>query len=638
MKLCQKKLLIIFFLIHSPTLTKPLTLDQPGLYEQGVAQRDSGNWKEALNIWLTARDSMLAQGISDPRIGIDFIKLVTEQHATEYYAKASMMYFWGFSQITANEYQDVVQKEIERLSPLLPKEQYSNWLLWLKNGKTSINRLMRDFWIHKDPIPTTEKNERLLEHWERIATARKNFKEDSTSVYGTDDRGLLYVKYGEPDVIYQGKLGIDQLEIMRWILNDFLIRQEIQRYNTTPEYQIWIYSNIQSERTTIFLFGKRGGFGKYGLRLGIEDFIPERAFRRSSVKNTGGILPGSMLQIMFYRELIGLAGFYLDRYRELEAIWSNARASGRFSPNHDVLRGLLSHYRSVDRANANLKYISSDKSNALESFTPLILKYKKFRYLDKEQQPRFCVFVASRTESQLEKIYITFFNKQRKSLHKMRYILIEYDHEWDERERLVEYPAMQNLNTATFVISQTNNHAKYVLVAELFKLNERKAKIEETDIPDTVKVIGIGSSLLEDIIPLSDDSTKLEVSDLIVGLETPTYVDFYPFPVIPRDPIRKSHALQVYLELYHLTIGSDNKAAFTIDCEIKRLKDKGRIDKSKERLLQFFTFESSKRNARKNFEIDISKLIPGDYELMVTVTDKNSSQKKIREASFTITQ
>lgn len=635
------QILIIFSLISGPTITKSLTLNQLDLYDQGVVQRDSGNWHEALNIWLTARDSMLAQGVSDPRIGIDFIKLVTEQHATEYYEKASMMYFWGFSQTLSSEFKEDIEKEVERLSPLLQKERYADWLKLLRENDASINKLIKSFWMHKDPIPTTEENERLLEHWERIATARRKFKEDSSSVYGTDDRGPIYVKYGKPDAIYQGKLGTDQIEIMRWILHEFLIRQEIQRYNTTPAYEIWIYSDLKSEQSTIFLFGKRGGFGKYGLRLGIEDFIPERAFRRSSVKNTGGILPGFMLQIMFYRELIGLDSFYLDRYRELEAIWANARASGRFSPNHDVLHGLLSHYRSLDRANANLKYIPLDKSNALERFTPLTLRYKKFRYLDKEHESRVCVFATSRTQSQLEDINAIFFKRERKSRYKIRHILIEYDNEWNEIQRLVDYPAMNEINTSTFIISQTKKNAKYMLVAEEIKLGERKAKIGETDIPDTVKVIGIGSLLLGDITPLSDDSTKLEVSDLIVGLKTPVYVDTslsYPFAVIPKDPVRKSQMLQIYLELYHLSLSADNKALFTIDCEIQRLKNKGKIARGTEQLSQSFQFEAPERNIGKELELDISQLVPGEYELTVNVTDKIASKKKLRKASFTVTQ
>jgi GWxTD domain-containing protein len=632
------QILIILILLNSPSITNSFTSIESNLYEQGIAKKDSGNWEEALNIWETARDSMV---VSDPRIGIAYIRLVTEQHAVEYYEKASMMYYWGFSQTSANEFKEVVQKEIERISPLLPKEQYSEWLKLLKKGDSSINKLIRCFWIEKDPIPTTDENERLLEHWERIATARKNFNEDSTSVYGTDDRGLIYVKYGKPVVIYQGKLGIDQLEIMRWVLNNFLIRQEIQRYNTTPEYEIWIYSGLKPQQTTVFLFGKRGGFGKYGLRLGIEDFIPERAFRRSSIKNTGGILPGSMLQIMFYRELIGLDRFYLDRYRELEAIWSNARASGRFSPNYDVLRGLLNHYRSVDRTRLNLKYISVDKSNAFENFTPLDLRYKKFRYLDNEQQPRLSIFVTSNTQDGMEETYIIFFKQERKSLYKIRHILIEYDNDCNVIQRLIDYPAMNNINTSVFVISLIRENAKYVLVAERIKFDERKAKIEEADIPDTVKVTGIGSTTLEGIIPLSGDSTKFEVSDLIVGLTTPTNVDTslsYPFPVIPRDPIRKSQALRVYLELYHLSLNRDNRAVYTINYEINRLKEKEKIDQSVEGLSQFFKFETSKRTVRENLEIDISKFIPGKYELTVKVTDNNSSQKKTRKASFTVAQ
>lgn len=57
----------------------------------------------------------------------------------------------------------------------------------------------KSYWAHywriRDPDPTNDVNERLLEHYIRIAWARLEF---GNKVWPWDDRGSLYVRYGDP--------------------------------------------------------------------------------------------------------------------------------------------------------------------------------------------------------------------------------------------------------------------------------------------------------------------------------------------------------------------------------------------------------------------------------------------------------
>jgi len=239
-------------------------------------------------------------------------------------------------------------------------KELSEWQNLLKKDNTELVQKIKTFWEFKDPIPTTEINERLIEHWLRIAHLKENFKMAKSTAYDTDDRGLVYVKYGEPERKFTGKLGERQFEIIRWF-DDFLLRQEIQRYNNTPEVEIWVYENLRKDSPTVFLFGKKSGFGKYGLRDGVEDFIPERAFRGSSARTTIGVVPGTVIQLMYYSELFHVDRYFLTRFRKLEALWGNARTSGQLSPNRDVLMGLLTQYKSLDQD--KFKYLPLDKTN-----------------------------------------------------------------------------------------------------------------------------------------------------------------------------------------------------------------------------------------------------------------------------------
>lgn len=54
----------------------------------------------------------------------------------------------------------------------------------------------RKFWKEKDPTPTTQGNERYDEHLRRVAYADTFF---SQQINFWDDRGKIYIKYGEPD-------------------------------------------------------------------------------------------------------------------------------------------------------------------------------------------------------------------------------------------------------------------------------------------------------------------------------------------------------------------------------------------------------------------------------------------------------
>ncbi len=53
------------------------------------------------------------------------------------------------------------------------------------------------YWLVRDPNPRTEVNERLLEHYIRIAYSRIEFGQNT---WPWDERGSVYVRYGEPDV------------------------------------------------------------------------------------------------------------------------------------------------------------------------------------------------------------------------------------------------------------------------------------------------------------------------------------------------------------------------------------------------------------------------------------------------------
>jgi GWxTD domain-containing protein len=599
------------------------------LYEQGMTQLDSGDWRAALDTWVAATDS--SRNIPpDPRIGFSFIKLATERQAAEYYQKANELYFWGLAGDT-EKFKDKLRDEINLIKPIASAAEAESWQKAVKDEGPDFARQLRGFWTRKDPIPTTDINERLIEHWERLAHVRKNFKNESTTVYDSDDRGLVFVKFGAPDQTYSGNFGSDQLEIMRW-LDDFVLRQEIQRYNNNPDFEIWIYKNLRQSGSTIFMFGRGDGYAKYGLHSGLEELIPERAFRRSSAQTTQGILPGAMLQLMYYSQLVLVDRFYLERYREIEALWANARASGRLGPDYDVIKSLISHYQNVDQATVQFKYLPLDRSDALEGLESLAMKYYAFRYLDNARRSRLCVMAVSTTQTYDDLDFTPFFAEEKSSKFKYRHILISYDDDWMLQQKLVDYPALNNVNTSFYNLDH-QSPSLYALVSEKVVLAERKADLQHSDIPDTAKVVGIGSVFLGSIQPLALDSTKFEMSDLMIGVETTESLRKelkYPFPVSPRYNFNRMPTMQVYFEIYFL----QKNPVLNMSCEIKRFKVRG--GKTEETTERVFNFDTTDHSSKRTLEIDINKLVAGDYELVLIMTNKASKQKITRTAAFRI--
>ncbi|RMF66040.1 MAG: GWxTD domain-containing protein [Calditrichaeota bacterium] len=625
-------LLLILFFVPG---TLPARVG-PDLYEKGLQEKKLGHWRKALETWREGQASSGGRLAPDPRIGIGFIELATENQAKSFYEDASRLYFWGLTLEDWSPYSEVLTREVERVAPLADEETAARWRNLLESKDPALGEALRVFWLKRDPIPTTPKNERLLEHWERIAYARAHFKKDSTSVYGTDMRGLVFVKYGAPDESFANTLGYDLYEIMR-LFDDFTLRQEIQRFNTHPEYEIWRYYGLEPRRSTVFIFGKKEGFGRYGLRQGIEDFIPDRAFRRTSTVTTYGVLPGAVLQLMYYSELRNIDRYFLDRYNEQETLWRNARSANRLSPNYDIIRGILGHYRSLDRTLVTFKFLPSDRTSAYEGLEQLDLKVKTFRHLDASGRPRLCIMAVAAQQPVDENFSVRFFKAEEKTRYKYRYVLLKYDARWRRRERTLTYPAMKNVNTATFAFLHQEDLPNFVVVAERLVLGVRKVGLEESDLPDTVNVVGINSRILEHIQPLSADSTRPEMSDLILGRKTPRDVVAeadYAFPVIPVDPLQRRRPVQLYLELYHLPVSNGGARKATLRYEVRRIEKKGDRVKKKRKQDGRFVLPNTGTQIKQAFRLDFSSLKAGDYELQVEFKDKKSKTELSRVVAF----
>lgn len=120
--------------------------------------------------------------------------------------------------------------EMGELKRMPPREREQRW---------------HDFWKGRDPTPTTDRNEREEEYFERIDYAKEHFGHGDRGF--RSDRARVYVRYGPPDNVEARPFEID-----------------------TRAYEIWYYYGLGYE----FVFVDRSGFGVYTLES--PRFLDER--------------------------------------------------------------------------------------------------------------------------------------------------------------------------------------------------------------------------------------------------------------------------------------------------------------------------------------------------------------------------
>ena len=123
--------------------------------------------------------------------------------------------------------------------------------LTLYNAASKIQHtdLIRRFWERADPTPLTKENERLIEHYRRVAHARAAF---SQGHFPWDDRGNVYVRLGSPDHVSRSDnvQATFDLAIQR-AREQFAIHHHTDavtpgqpRFPSESQWEYWIYAHL----------------------------------------------------------------------------------------------------------------------------------------------------------------------------------------------------------------------------------------------------------------------------------------------------------------------------------------------------------------------------------------------------------
>ncbi|MCP4727125.1 MAG: GWxTD domain-containing protein, partial [bacterium] len=618
----QIQLFLFFIVVFT---TADVSFSQSSYYERGKAALEQGLWIRALEIWGEGRTALELEGKSDPRIGIEYLETVLEQNKDLLLEKGLEFYLWGFSGNNSEEYFDTITQEAERIIPLLPDGEAEELRTLLENSNNEISRRIIGFWVRNDPTPETEYNEKLIEHWNRIAYARKTFTKNTNSVYGCDDRGALYVKYGEPARRREGTFGMSYSEL-EMVLGAFeptpgqpkirLLKKphglivsysEIESILLAPEYDVWVYDNLNKEQSLLYYFGKPA-MGSFGMLESLEELIPDRAYANNYYVNVMNVRSnraddplislGGLIQLQLYSQMMTLDNFFSSRYNDLNSEWQKCAMTDGLPPNPGVIRGFRGKHTNEDKNNPAKMDAPKTISDFEASITTIPIIYTQLRKLDENNEPKIAVVAMSFPGIQENIPVIELLAKED---FKQDYVLTHtvkiHDENWKEVDRLTDVRDESHDNTSLFLIDHNSASNNYILTARAEPKNNL-----------LVKDLQIGKSILDPIEPLSTDLAELEISDIIAGVPTPENLinKNYPFPVVPAPQLFNEDPLMIYIEVYHLNLGSDGRAHFDVEFSYEILKKRRFRSDKIERVSQQFPFQSTSTTAKEMAGFDVS--------------------------------
>ncbi|HMB96922.1 MAG TPA: GWxTD domain-containing protein, partial [Balneolaceae bacterium] len=163
------------------------------IYEQGMEAKERGEFEQSFLIWEKAGKQ---PGYA---IGREYLKLAAELAHKEKYETATRMYYRGVSEALSHPAdRRAFSEDLLHLELLMKPDEFEKKFELVKSDDAELQKAVRLFWENADPLPAEPVNPRLVEHYGRISEALSKFPDESSPL-GFDDRGKVWVRFGEPD-------------------------------------------------------------------------------------------------------------------------------------------------------------------------------------------------------------------------------------------------------------------------------------------------------------------------------------------------------------------------------------------------------------------------------------------------------
>jgi len=643
--------------------------------------------QKALNLEMNGEFEKALQKLADakknletphPDLAHEYLRISTEHGEKAHYKLASVLFEWAYKYEYTSLDTAAIARELERMKPVISDDKYENWLALLRQEDPAIISRMAAFWKSMDPTPDTYHNERLLEHWERIAYARENFVLKELPPYGTDERGPVYVKYGEPDREFSDYLEAEYgqvLNLLRRFVNgsnyDLLaMMEDIMAYHHEPFVEIWSYDKPvkEMEHNLIHIFGENA-VGEFGKLNSIENVLSRGALsfssnysRRSTVRDLGFfqdvslsfITPGAILQYHYYMQLYGFDLYFSEALNSLES-----------GLDDDIDSSSQNFVGQQNRSNNIWKLMESQESapvtesTEIKKLPEIPIEVFPYRILDENEDPAFVVFLESdpffAIVEDISRNMDRFRNEEDQSVlntenYLKNYMLVHGVHVLDGEFNTVALSTYQpdiqfnqNLERiksgSVFVLPYKENEGINLKFFTYLRNTDDKTISPEINI-FTNEYRGLGILEKEQPEPLDVKPGELTVSDLIIGygkVEEPGDAMF-PFTVSNDKKIARGENLMIHYEVYQLKQDEDGLGKFEVEYELIQKKFFGLANKNRDDLNVTLDFTLEGSRFVDNIEIETAGLSEGTYELKMVFKDVHSGESIEKSSKLEITE
>ncbi|MEX0647032.1 MAG: GWxTD domain-containing protein [Balneolaceae bacterium] len=678
MHLLQKYIQIVVSVLAVLFIAEVLNAQPQRAYERGLEAVYRGDITQALDEWYSAYEQ---DGSIDSRIGLEFIRVVTEEEMEEYYGHATELYYRALADGIDRTSRLAIRQEVERMRPLIGEGMYRQWQTWWEENRRKLASDMRGFWVQLDPTPAKLANERLIEHWERINTARQEFTRNGSTVYGTDERALIFIRYGEPDRTESGILTLQSFNIHSWLENQFnpqsprsgslsgeieeidwersnRLENAIYEYHQYPEYEIWFYDRIASgtENPVPFLFGTDIRTGEFSLQNSIEDFIPERAYYPDRLEDEEtreftrvGITPALMLQMLYYEQLVQVDSFFENRFRNLR--------ERVLEQGLQALQGM-----DLDFANKSRELIQQqvnrapkERSTYSRQLPEIPLQIHHYRFLNDSLAPSVITYI----ESFPQEAFLIDYYRNREVIntgitvqpgqnvsemitdYELVHHLQTYDEDWNVVESKQQERPLILARTASGAVSASVYQQLHPVRAnqsasvELLNYNPETRAVYDTPFPAELR--GLNRVQYRQPEPLENITDSLEVADLVLGYQREEQTtEPFSFWVANDQIIPYGETLMLHIEVYNLKRQPNSFTQFELTYRILPVDESGNVNQDQTEFILTLNFINEDQSVTEDLEIETAELQMGLYELRVRVEDTVTDRVKERLIRFEV--
>jgi len=652
-------------------------------FEEGMAKVDAGEIEKALSFWM---DSVESLDQPDYRIGYNFIKLVAENELKEYYEDASSIYLWGLGgEGVSEEEAKLLEKDLFYLSPLIGQREERDIKREIDDRSPQAYSMLYEFWRELNPTPADSYNERLLEHWERVAYALTNFDTSSRTHY--DDRGHKFIKYGAPDRTRDGILmhdpgfanyilatrmdervdGAGNSATSSMFLNTLY---QVRDYHNNASYEVWVYTDLTDHANNVpFIFGNDSGGNVMELKHSVDDFIPSAAFSTGGRNQfyshgmsmddgssediaenmEGGVTgeyeevpPAVVLQIMYYRQLATIDSYFSERYGKMLDRYESTASRLSTSIAREFEQMNLSLLQRTQRR------APDNQSSHLNTLHSLDGEINAYRFLDENLEPYLRVYHDVDTDDAITVEEL----KRSNNLEEIKtdnYRLINHLEIFDEDGLNI------NFVTDSITTSQYDQDPLKVNMVRISQPQEAKSvranfELHDKLISDSSRIAenstfrqylkGVGNAETE--VDNQIEANGFTLSDIILGY-TPKRESNYDvgLTLSHSREIPQHTSLNFYYEVYNVPMNSEGLYEFSLTYSIK--KDRSLFG----RIIRFGSSDKAsisidnvhdKPLFSQQLEIVSEELETGDYLLELNFYNHEDEEKYNREIPFTIVE